>query len=118
MNQVYPPYTFGSCKRVHLKFQERILAEHLRPVSSKACLIVDPPSDVQHKILNIAYYVFRPLSFILAFLSLVNLPIIKLSLLLHEPYVKSSISLDGYQSFTWMKTYSWMLSWRINVKTN
>ena len=83
----YPPYTFGSFKHVHLKFQERTWAEHLRPVSSKACLIVDPPSDVQHKILNIAYYVFRPLSFILAFLSLVNLPIIKLSLLLHEPDV-------------------------------
>lgn len=96
MNQVYPPYSFGSFKHVHLKFQERTLAEHLRPVSSKACLIAHPPSDVQHKILNIAYYVFLPLSFILAFLSLVNLPIIKLSLLLHEPDVSRWLSIIFY----------------------
>ena len=37
----------------------------------EACLIDDLSSDVQHQILNIGNYVFRPLSFILAFLSLV-----------------------------------------------
>ena len=37
----------------------------------EACLIADLPTDVQHQILNIGNYVFRPLSFILAFLSLV-----------------------------------------------
>ena len=36
----------------------------------EACLIDDLSSDVQHQILNIGNYVFRPLSFILAFLSL------------------------------------------------
>ena len=37
----------------------------------EACLFADLPTDVQHQILNISNYVFRPLSFILAFLSLV-----------------------------------------------
>ena len=36
----------------------------------EVCLIDDLSSDVQHQILNIGNYVFRPLSFILAFLSL------------------------------------------------
>ncbi|CAH3123571.1 unnamed protein product [Porites lobata] len=37
----------------------------------EACLIADLSSDVQHQILNIGNYVFRPLSFILAFLTFV-----------------------------------------------
>ena len=37
----------------------------------EACLIAGLSSDVQHQILNIGNYVFRPLNFILAFLALV-----------------------------------------------
>ena len=37
--------------------------------SSQACLIADLSRDVQHQILNIGNYVFRPLNFILAFLA-------------------------------------------------
>ena len=37
----------------------------------EACLIADLSSDVQHQILNIDNYVFRPLSFILSFLAFV-----------------------------------------------
>ena len=36
---------------------------------SQACLIADLSRDVQHQILNIGNYVFRPLNFILAFLA-------------------------------------------------
>ena len=39
----------------------------------EACLIADLSSDVQHQILNIGNYVFRPLSFILAFFALMSL---------------------------------------------
>ena len=46
-------------------------AQNSNRFPSQACLIADLSSDVQHQILNIGNYVFRPLNFILAFLSFV-----------------------------------------------
>ena len=46
-------------------------AQNFSQFAYEACLIADLPSDVQHHILNIGNYVFRPLNFSLAFLSFV-----------------------------------------------
>ena len=46
-------------------------AQNSNRFPSQACLIADLSSDVQHQILNIGNYVFRPLNFILAFLAFV-----------------------------------------------
>ena len=54
------------------KLQDRVIeAQNSSQHPYEACLIADLSSDVQHQILNIGNYVFRPLSFILAFLTFV-----------------------------------------------
>ena len=48
-----------------------MVAQNSSQFAYEACLIADLPSDVQHHILNIGNYVFRPLNFSLAFFSFV-----------------------------------------------
>ena len=48
-----------------------MVAQNSSQFTYQECLITELPTEVQHQILNIGSYVFRPLCFFLAFLSLV-----------------------------------------------